>query len=136
MPINFTRKMKIFYSAWKTWHHLLPKMTIVKCNPKVHYKISNQWIQAKKFFRQNKFFLFSFFLCFYAHQSFSFCTCAKKKTALMSEFLSVCVCIYISLSKAKQQNQIAQICAHFYSSFHVFFFFFFFYLSPCVLIKI
>lgn len=131
MPINSIQKMKIFYSAWKIWHHPLQKMIIVKCNPKVHFKIYNLWIQVKKFFRKTKFknssfsslFVFLYTSIFSFSSSTSFLLYMREKKNLMSEFLSVCVCVYIY--KAKQQNQIAQVCAHFYSSFHVFFSFLF-----------
>jgi len=53
---------------------------------------------------------------------------------IFSLCVCVCVCASVYKSKAKQQNRIAQVCAHFYSSFHVSFSFFF-YLSHSVLTK-
>jgi hypothetical protein len=104
-------------------------MIIVKCNPKVPFKIYNLWIQVKKFFKKNK-FKNSFFMCVFIHINlflFLFCTCAKTKK-LMSEFLCVWVCVYISL-KPNSKIQLLRFVLISILFFH-------FYLSPCVLIKI
>jgi hypothetical protein len=66
-------------------------MIIVKCNPKVPFKIYNPWIQVKKFFKTK--FKNSFRVFIHINLYLSFFLYITKKKNLMSEFLYMCVYI-------------------------------------------
>ena len=102
-PTSSIRKTKICSWAWKTWHPLWPKMIIVKCNRKAHYKISNRWIRVKKSF-ENQTRSTYFAVDIHFNLSFPFPLLSpflflfllymrEDKKNLMSEFLYLWVCI-------------------------------------------